>query len=105
MRSCGASSGIPTPRWLDDNYFHPAEADDVAVQLEALVAAAQAGRAACTRTGADRVGGKLRVAWDRKRAFGDADRTLSGAVALAVGTPARATVIAARKVKRARLPR
>jgi hypothetical protein len=36
---------------------------------------------------------------ERKRAFGEADRTVSGAVALAVGKPARATLIAARKVK------
>jgi len=90
----------PDPTWLDDNYFHPAEDDDVAVQLEALVAARRQG-VLPAREPARRAGGKLRLAWDRKRAFGDADRTLSGAVALAVGTPARATVIAARKVKRA----
>jgi len=90
----------PEPAWLDDNYFHPAEDDDVAVQLEALVAARRQG-VLPAREPARKVGGKLRLAWDRKRAFGDADRTVSGAVALAVGTPARATVIAARKVKRA----
>ena len=90
----------PVAAWLDDNYFHPAEADDVAVQLEALVAARRQG-VLPAREPARKAGGKLRLAWDRKRAFGDADRTVSGAVALAVGTPARATVIAARKVKRA----
>ena len=90
----------PEPGWLDDNYFHPADDDDVAVQLEALVAARRQG-VLPAREPARRVGGKLRLAWDRKRAFGDADRTVSGAVALAVGVPARATVIAARKVKRA----
>jgi len=90
----------PEPAWLDDNYFHPAEDDGVAVQLEALVAARRQG-VLPAREPARKVGGKLRLAWDRKRAFGDADRTVSGAVALAVGTPARATVIAARKVKRA----
>ena len=89
----------PEPEWLDDNYFHPAEDDDVAGQLEALVAARRQG-VLPAREPARKVGGKLRLAWDRKRAFGEADRTVSGAVALAVGTPARATVIAARKVKR-----
>jgi len=90
----------PDPAWLDDNYFHPAESDDVAGQLEALVAARRQG-VLPAREPARKAGGKLRLAWDRKRAFGDADRTVSGAVALAVGRPARATVIAARKVKRA----
>jgi hypothetical protein len=90
----------PEPAWLDDNYFHPVDDDDVAVQLEALVAARRQG-VLPAREPARKVGGKLRLAWDRKRAFGEADRTVAGVVALAVGTPARATVIAARKVKRA----
>lgn len=90
----------PEPAWLDDNYFHPVEEDDVAMQLEALVAARRQG-VLPAREPARKAGGKLRLAWDRKRAFGDADRTVSGAVALAVGTPARATLVAARKVKRA----
>jgi hypothetical protein len=90
----------PDPAWLDDNYFHPVEDDDVAGQLEALVAARRQG-VLPAREPARKAGGRLRLAWDRKRAFGEADRTVSGAVALAVGTPARATVIAARKVKRA----
>jgi hypothetical protein len=90
----------PDPAWLADNYFHPVESDDVAAQLQALVAARSQG-VLPAREPARRPGGRLRLAWDRKRAFGDADRTVSGAVALAVGTPARATVQAARKVKRA----
>lgn len=89
----------PEPAWLDDNYFHPAAADDVAVQLAALVAARRQG-VLPAREPARRAGGRLRLAWDRKRAFGDADHTVSGAVALAVGTPARATVRAARRVAR-----
>ena len=90
----------PDPAWLADNYFHAVESDDVAGQLQALVAARKQG-VLPAREPARRAGGKLRLAWDRKRAFGDADRSVSGAVALAVGTPARATVKAARKVKRA----
>jgi hypothetical protein len=90
----------PEPAWLADNYFHTVESDDVAVQLQALDAARKQG-VLPAREPVRRAGGKLRLAWDRKRAFGDADRTVSGVVALAVGTPARATVKAARKVKRA----
>jgi hypothetical protein len=90
----------PEAAWLDDNYFHTVEADDVAVQLQALVAARRQG-VLPAREPVRRAGGKLRLAWDRKRAFGEADRTVAGVVALAVGTPAHATVKAARKVKRA----
>ena len=90
----------PDPTWLADNYFHAVESDDVAGQLQALVAARRQGVLPAHEP-ARRAGGRLRLAWDRKRTFSDADRTVSGAVALAVGTPARATVKAARKVKRA----
>jgi hypothetical protein len=34
-------------------------------------------------------GGPLRRAWERKRAFGEHDRSLAGYLALAVGTPLR----------------
>jgi hypothetical protein len=91
----------PEPSWLDDNYFHPVHDDDAAVQLEALIAARCQG-VLPAREPARKIGGALRMAWDRKRAFGDADRTIAGAVAVAVGRPARATVIAARKAARAR---
>ena len=90
----------PRSAWLDDNYFHSADSDDVAAQLQALVAARRQG-VLPAREPVRRAGGKLRLAWDRKRAFGEADRTVAGAVALAVGTPAHATVKAARRVKRA----
>jgi hypothetical protein len=33
----------PEPAWLDDNYFHPVGADDVAAQLRALIAARRQG--------------------------------------------------------------
>ncbi|MES1169218.1 MAG: DUF6716 putative glycosyltransferase, partial [Leifsonia sp.] len=90
----------PEPSWRDDNYFHAAHDDDVAVQLEALVAARCQG-VLPAREPARKLGGALRLAWDRKRAFGEVDRSIAGAVAVAVGTPARATVIAARKATRA----
>lgn len=58
----------PEPAWLDDNYFHPAEADDVAAQLEALVAARRQG-VLPAREPARKVGDTLRLAWDRTRAY------------------------------------
>jgi hypothetical protein len=90
----------PDPGWLADNYFHSVGNDDVIIQLRALVAARTQG-VLPAREPVRRAGGRLRLAWERKRAFGEADRTVSGAVALAVGRPARATVKVARKVKRA----
>ena len=87
----------PDPSWLDDNYFHDPAADDVAEHLEDLVAAAHAGRLP-DRPVPYRVGGGLRRAWDRRRAFGRSDRSISGLVAVAVGVPARALVRAARAI-------
>jgi hypothetical protein len=81
----------PEPGWLDDNYFHTPEADDWAATVEWLVAQRRAGQLAPRPAHLPR-GGALRAAWDRKRAFGDADRSLGGRVALIVGTPLRAFV-------------
>jgi hypothetical protein len=81
----------PAPGWLDDNYFHGAEADDWTRTLADLVAARRAGTLAPRPSFLPR-GGNLRAAWDRKRAFGDADRSLGGKVALVIGTPLRGAV-------------
>jgi hypothetical protein len=89
----------PDPGWLDDNYFHDAEADDWTRTLEQLVAERRAGRLAPRPSHLPR-GGVLRAAWDRKRAFGDADRSFGGYVALAVGTPLRAVVRGKNRMRR-----
>ncbi|MFC5501068.1 DUF6716 putative glycosyltransferase [Lysinimonas soli] len=89
----------PHPGWLDDNYSHAPEADDWTRQLDALVAARAQG-VLPAREPVRASGGVLRRAWERKRAFGDSDRSVSGAVALAVGTPARATMVMARRLAR-----
>lgn len=89
----------PHPGWLDDNYSHAPEADDWNRQLDALVAARAQG-VLPAREPVRASGGVLRRAWERKRAFGDSDRSVSGAVALAVGTPARATMVMARRLAR-----
>jgi len=81
----------PDPAWLDDNYFHDRQADDWHRRLAALVSARRTGDLAPRSAQLPR-GGWLRAAWDRKRAFGAADRSVSGRLALVIGTPLRAVV-------------
>jgi hypothetical protein len=88
----------PDPGWLDDNYFHEPAADDWARVLRSLVSERRAGRLAARPAHLPR-GGALRAAWDRKRAFGDADRSFGGLVALVVGMPLRALVRLRRRVQ------
>jgi hypothetical protein len=89
----------PEPGWLDDNYFHAPAAADWVTTLESLVAARRAGRLA-PRPAHLPPGGALRAAWDRKRALGDADRSVAGRVALVVGTPLRALVRGKNRMRR-----
>jgi len=89
----------PEPSWLDDNYFHDPAADDWARTLDALVVARRAGELERRPAHLPR-GGALRAAWDRKRAFGPADRSLGGWVALGVGVPLRAAVRAKNRFAR-----
>lgn len=92
----------PHPDWLDDNYFHGAQADDWADQVVELVALRDADALPLKRQPHGTLGGRLRHAWDRKQALGVADRSVSGRLALAVGIPARQTMRIARRL-RARL--
>lgn len=89
----------PDPGWLDDNYFHDPNADDWTHTLAGLVAERRAGRLVPRSAHLPR-GGALRAAWDRKRAFGGADRSFGGYVALTVGTPLRAAVRGKNRVLR-----
>lgn len=89
----------PDPAWLDDNYFHDPAADDWARTLERLVRARRDGRLAPRSSHLPR-GGSLRAAWDRKRAFGAADRTWGGRLALVVGTPLRGAVRLKNRLRR-----
>ncbi len=75
--------------WREDNYFHRAEDDDWAQQLEMLVTLREASRIPARPTMRVSRGGPLRRAWERKRAFGEHDRSAIGFLALAVGTPLR----------------
>lgn len=88
----------PDAGWLEDNYFHAAEDADWSAQVAALVAARRAGELA-PRVLTTAPGGRLRAAWDRRIAFGPADRSWGGRLALVVGVPLRAVVRLARQVR------
>jgi len=94
----GREFRAPRASWLADNYFHGRDEDDLVETLDELVAARRSG-ALVVRRAAVHVGGRLRLAWERRRAFGDSDRSVSGAVAVAIGMPARAAVLTARRVR------
>ena len=79
--------------WLRDNYFHDESENSWVQAIERLVAENRAGLLAPTPRVIRGGGGALRRAWDRKRALGSADHSLSGYVALALGTPARIAVL------------
>jgi hypothetical protein len=85
--------------WFADNYFHDASRNTLVPRLQKLVRDRQLGRLE-PRLMPERAGGALRQAWDRRRAFGAADRSLSGAFAIAVGVPLRTGVILMRRAVR-----
>ena len=89
----------PDPEWLDENYFHPATADEWQEQLSGLVAQRRAGRLA-PRAPLARNGGALRDAWERKVALGRHDTSAAGAIAFAIGVPARAMLRAVQRTRR-----
>ncbi|MET4781768.1 DUF6716 putative glycosyltransferase [Glaciihabitans sp. UYNi722] len=94
----------PDPAWLADNYFHAVEHDDWVSGLEQLLVLREAGQLAVKKQKQGAFGGILRRAWDRKRALGRFDRSWTGSLALAVGTPARWVFMAARRLRRMLLP-
>jgi hypothetical protein len=88
------------PSWAHDNYLHDPAQNDWLDHLGDLIDVRR--RAALPDRGSLRpaLGGALRRAWDRKLAFGSHDRSASGALAFAVGVPARSMVRAARRASR-----
>ncbi|WP_261163832.1 DUF6716 putative glycosyltransferase [Microbacterium sp. Marseille-Q6965] len=78
----------PEPDWLGDNYFHDRAEDDWLARTAELVRRRRAGLLP-PRPVPRLVGGRARDAWERKLALGDRDRSLSGALAYAVGVPVR----------------
>ncbi|MGM7699311.1 DUF6716 putative glycosyltransferase [Microbacterium sp. A84] len=86
------------PRWMRDNYFHPDTESTWWGQVEELVALRREGRLRARTVPVGR-GGTLHAAWHRKSVLGDEDRSLLGAVALAVGTPAVRAIVALRRAR------
>jgi len=90
---------VADEQWLDDNYFHAAADNDWILRLLELVKRNRAGVLAPRERHVRGGGGMLRLAWDRKRVLGPHDKTLSGYLALALGTPLRYIALAIRDLE------
>lgn len=86
----------PHPDWLRDNYFHPEGESTWWERVEQLVALRRSGALPARRVPAAR-GGALHEAWHRASVLGAEDRTVQGAVALAIGAPATRVLAAVRR--------
>ena len=89
----------PAPEWLDDNYFHGADADDWLERLDGLVARRRNGPLPLARRKYNLTGGALRRAFERKRMLGSHDRSFQGAAAMLVALPVRWVVRRTRRVR------
>lgn len=87
----------PSPRWLHDDYFHPAEDDELHARIAELVEARRAGELA-PRDALPVAGGAMRLRWQRGRAFPGSERSIRGAMVAAIGHPARAVVVVSRRL-------
>jgi hypothetical protein len=90
----------PNAEWLDDNYFHDAAEDNWIAQTEELLAVRAAGDFPAKSLTQGLLGGVVRRAWDRKRALGRYDRSVSGRVALVAGTVPLYALRSTRKIRR-----
>ena len=95
----GREFRAPADGWFADNYFHDPSRNTLVPRLRTLVTQRRRGRLQ-PRSAPVHAGGALRLAWERRRAFGGADRTVSGAIALLVGTPLRAGMLLLRRAGR-----
>lgn len=86
----------PNAVWMRDNYFHDADESTWWGRVERLVAKRRAGNLPPRRVPVPR-GGALHAAWHRKSVLGSADRTVSGAVAVAVVGPVVRALVALRR--------
>jgi len=88
----------PHPLWLRENYFHDVREATWWSRVEELVARRRRGELPA-RTVPQPPGGALQIAWQRKTVLGAEDHTLSGAVALAIGTPLDEALRALRRLR------
>jgi hypothetical protein len=86
----------PDRDWAKRNYFHDEAKSTWLEEVDYLISERQAGRLPLPPA-SRALGGAMRRAWDRKSMLGSLDRTVTGALALAIGMPARAALLAARK--------
>ncbi|MEU4015078.1 DUF6716 putative glycosyltransferase [Microbacterium sp. NPDC028030] len=85
----------PHPDWLRDNYFHPEAESTWWERVERLVALRRSGALPPRRVPAAK-GGSMHEAWHRASVLGGEDRTVQGAMALAVGAPMTRALAAVR---------
>jgi hypothetical protein len=90
----------PDAEWLDDNYLHGKGCDDWVAQVTALLEQRASTEFPLKVLQRGTAGGRLRRAWDRKRALGNFDRSWTGMLALAIGMPLLMVLRARRKLLR-----
>ena len=90
---------VADEQWLDENYFHAKADNNWIDQLLELVKRNRAGELPARVRHERGRGGTFRLAWDRKRILGRHDRTFSGYLALALGTPIRYLIMAVKDLK------
>lgn len=88
----------PTESWMQHNYFHDEAESGWSARVMQLVELRRRGLLEPRPVPPPR-GGALHQAWIRKSVLGAEDHTLSGALALAVGTPVVAAILATRRFR------
>ncbi|UUT36312.1 DUF6716 putative glycosyltransferase [Microbacterium elymi] len=88
----------PHPLWMRDNYFHDPADSTWWDRVRELVELRRRGLLPARPVPEPR-GGALHAAFERKAVLGHEDRTLSGAVAIAIGTPLAGSLIRLRRAR------
>lgn len=83
--------------WTRDNYLHESRDVDAPAIVAALAEQRATSGLPVRRPVRSTRGGRLRQAWDRRRALGRHDRSVLGGLALVVGMPVRAVMVTGRR--------